>query len=120
MPEAVKHYRAALKTAPVGTPGLSDTASAIATGLAYDPAVTPQQLLDGHCDWAHRFAPRLAVSKAASTLRGMLIARQIVLEVSVHDSVPATLIGDRVRIMETRPMSKLKRWRVIEILERAK
>ena len=60
MPEAVRHYRAALKTAPVGTPGLSDTASAIATGLAYDPAVTPQQLLDGHRDWAHRFAPRLA------------------------------------------------------------
>ena len=29
-------------------------------------------------------------------------------------------IGDRVRVMETRPMSKLKRWRVVEILERAK
>ncbi len=29
-------------------------------------------------------------------------------------------IGDTVRIMETRPMSKLKRWRVIEVLERAK
>ncbi len=29
-------------------------------------------------------------------------------------------IGDRVRIMETRPLSKLKRWRVVEILERAK
>ncbi|NBQ04924.1 MAG: 30S ribosomal protein S17, partial [Actinobacteria bacterium] len=27
---------------------------------------------------------------------------------------------DRVRVMETRPMSKLKRWRVVEILERAK
>ncbi|MFM8776136.1 MAG: 30S ribosomal protein S17, partial [Actinomycetota bacterium] len=29
-------------------------------------------------------------------------------------------VGDRVLVMETRPMSKLKRWRVIEILERAK
>jgi small subunit ribosomal protein S17 len=29
-------------------------------------------------------------------------------------------IGDKVRIMETRPLSKLKRWRVVEILERAK
>jgi small subunit ribosomal protein S17 len=28
--------------------------------------------------------------------------------------------GDRVRLVETRPLSKLKRWRVIEILERAK
>ena len=29
-------------------------------------------------------------------------------------------VGDRVRVMETRPLSKTKRWRVIEILERAK
>jgi small subunit ribosomal protein S17 len=29
-------------------------------------------------------------------------------------------IGDRVRVMEIRPMSKLKRWRIVEILERAK
>jgi len=29
-------------------------------------------------------------------------------------------VGDRVRIQETRPISKLKRWRVIEVLERAK
>lgn len=29
-------------------------------------------------------------------------------------------IGDTVRIMETRPLSKLKRWRLIEIIERAK
>ncbi|HEX2737929.1 MAG TPA: 30S ribosomal protein S17, partial [Acidimicrobiia bacterium] len=28
--------------------------------------------------------------------------------------------GDRVRITETRPLSKLKRWRVVEVLERAK
>jgi small subunit ribosomal protein S17 len=29
-------------------------------------------------------------------------------------------VGDRVRLQETRPISKLKRWRVIEVLERAK
>jgi small subunit ribosomal protein S17 len=29
-------------------------------------------------------------------------------------------IGDRVRVAETRPLSKLKRWRVVEVLERAK
>ena len=32
----------------------------------------------------------------------------------------AVSIGDKVRVMETRPLSKSKRWRVIEILERAK
>ena len=29
-------------------------------------------------------------------------------------------VGDRVKVMETRPLSKLKRWRLVEILERAK
>jgi small subunit ribosomal protein S17 len=29
-------------------------------------------------------------------------------------------VGDRVRVGETRPLSKLKRWRILEILERAK
>ena len=29
-------------------------------------------------------------------------------------------VGDRVRVQETRPLSKLKRWRLVEILERAK
>lgn len=37
-----------------------------------------------------------------------------------HDETNDVNVGDRVRVMETRPMSKLKRWRVIEILERAK
>ncbi|MBJ7398428.1 MAG: 30S ribosomal protein S17 [Acidimicrobiaceae bacterium] len=37
-----------------------------------------------------------------------------------HDETNSAQIGDRVRVMETRPLSKLKRWRVIEILERAK
>jgi small subunit ribosomal protein S17 len=37
-----------------------------------------------------------------------------------HDEDNETRLGDRVRIAETRPISKLKRWRVVEILERAK
>ncbi|MFO7171996.1 MAG: 30S ribosomal protein S17 [Bacillota bacterium] len=36
-----------------------------------------------------------------------------------HDENNECRVGDRVRIMETRPLSKLKRWRVVEILERA-
>ncbi|XPO23188.1 30S ribosomal protein S17 [Phosphitispora sp. TUW77] len=35
-----------------------------------------------------------------------------------HDEENACRIGDKVRVMETRPLSKNKRWRVIEILER--
>ena len=38
----------------------------------------------------------------------------------VHDEDNQLQIGDRVRVQETRPLSKLKRWRLLEILERAK
>jgi small subunit ribosomal protein S17 len=38
----------------------------------------------------------------------------------VHDEGNACGIGDRVQIMETRPLSATKRWRIVEILERAK
>ncbi|HZT67256.1 MAG TPA: 30S ribosomal protein S17 [Acidimicrobiales bacterium] len=37
-----------------------------------------------------------------------------------HDEANDVKVGDRVRVTETRPLSKLKRWRVVEILERAK
>ena len=37
-----------------------------------------------------------------------------------HDEANDVQIGDRVRVMETRPMSKNKRWRVVEVVERAK
>lgn len=37
-----------------------------------------------------------------------------------HDEQNACEIGDRVRIMETRPLSKEKRWRVIDVIEKAK
>jgi len=38
----------------------------------------------------------------------------------VHDEGNETRVGDRVRVQETRPLSKLKRWRLVEILERAR
>ena len=37
-----------------------------------------------------------------------------------HDEKEECNIGDTVRIMETRPLSKRKRWRLVEIIERAK
>ncbi|MDH7570907.1 MAG: 30S ribosomal protein S17 [Armatimonadota bacterium] len=37
-----------------------------------------------------------------------------------HDEENSAHVGDRVRIMECRPLSKEKRWRVVEIVERAK
>ena len=37
-----------------------------------------------------------------------------------HDENNECRVGDRVRVQETRPLSKLKRWRLLEILERAR
>jgi small subunit ribosomal protein S17 len=37
-----------------------------------------------------------------------------------HDEANDAGVGDRVRVMETRPLSKNKRWRLVEILERAR
>jgi small subunit ribosomal protein S17 len=37
-----------------------------------------------------------------------------------HDEKNEASIGDKVRIMETRPLSKMKRWRLVEIVEKAK
>jgi small subunit ribosomal protein S17 len=39
---------------------------------------------------------------------------------AVHDADNECHAGDRVRIVETRPLSKMKRWRVLEIVEKAK
>ena len=41
-------------------------------------------------------------------------------KVVAHDEENAAKVGDLVRIMETRPLSKTKRWRVVEIVARAK
>ena len=37
-----------------------------------------------------------------------------------HDEANSAGVGDRVRVMETRPLSATKRWRLVEILEKAK
>jgi len=37
-----------------------------------------------------------------------------------HDEDGSARLGDRVRVMETRPLSKTKRWRLVEVLDRAR
>ncbi len=41
-------------------------------------------------------------------------------KLKAHDEKNECNIGDRVRVMETRPLSKTKRWRLVEIIEQAK
>ncbi len=41
-------------------------------------------------------------------------------KLKVHDENNECGVGDRIRVMETRPLSKDKRWRMVEIIEKAK
>ena len=60
----------------------------------------------------------LVERKVRHPLYGKMVTRTKRLK--AHDEANAAKTGDRVRIMETRPLSKDKRWRVVEIVERAK
>jgi small subunit ribosomal protein S17 len=51
-------------------------------------------------------------------LYGKMITRSV--KFHAHDEENTTAVGDKVVIMETRPLSKLKRWRLVEIVEKAK
>ena len=51
-------------------------------------------------------------------LYGKIVKRTYKLK--AHDEENQCKIGDRVRVMETRPLSKDKRWRLVDIIERAK
>ena len=49
---------------------------------------------------------------------GKIIKRTV--KIHVHDELNECGIGDTVSVMETRPLSKTKRWRLVEIIEKAK
>jgi small subunit ribosomal protein S17 len=55
--------------------------------------------------------------KTPHPLYQKVVNRQTVLH--VHDEKNETKIGDRVEVMETRPISRLKRWRVVSVLHKA-
>jgi small subunit ribosomal protein S17 len=56
--------------------------------------------------------------KVRHPLYGKTIRRSS--KLAAHDEANEAHVGDTVRITETRPLSKTKRWRVVEIVERAK
>ena len=55
--------------------------------------------------------------KTPHPLYHKVVNRQTVLH--VHDEKNETKVGDKVEVMETRPLSRLKRWRVISVLQKA-
>ena len=55
--------------------------------------------------------------KTPHPLYQKVVKRQTVLH--VHDEKNETKVGDKVEVMETRPISRLKRWRVVAVLQKA-
>ena len=55
--------------------------------------------------------------KTPHPLYQKVVNRQTVLH--VHDEKNETKVGDKVEVMETRPMSRLKRWRIVTIIQKA-
>lgn len=55
--------------------------------------------------------------KTPHPLYQKVVNRQTVLH--VHDEKNETAVGDKVEVMETRPISRLKRWRVVSVLQKA-
>ena len=58
------------------------------------------------------------VDNVKHPLYGKIVKRTVKLK--DHDENNECKIGDRVKVMETRPLSKDKRWRLVEIIEKAK
>ena len=58
------------------------------------------------------------VDNVKHPLYGKIVKRTY--KFKAHDEKNECNIGDRVRVMETRPLSKDKRWRLVEIIEKAK
>lgn len=58
------------------------------------------------------------VDNVKHPLYGKIVERTYKLK--AHDENNECKVGDRVRVMETRPLSKDKRWRLVEIIEKAK
>jgi small subunit ribosomal protein S17 len=56
--------------------------------------------------------------RKAHALYGKMLRRTSKLK--AHDEENQAHVGDKVRVVETRPLSKTKRWRVVEIMERAR
>ena len=55
--------------------------------------------------------------KVRHKVYGKIVKRTYTLK--AHDEENACKVGDKVKVMETRPLSKDKRWRVVEIVEKA-
>ena len=118
--------------AAVPVPGAASSATkATAKPVAAEPEPEPESADAGARPNRRKVREGVVVSDAmASTVVVAVVERvrhprygktvQRTKKLYVHDAEDTAKVGDRVRVQETRPLSKLKRWRLTEVVERAR
>jgi small subunit ribosomal protein S17 len=102
------------------TPPTDDTATTSPEGTEAPVRPNRRKIREGLV--ASNAMDRTAVVHVVDRVRHPRYAKtlQRTTKLYVHDAENELRVGDRVRVQETRPLSKLKRWRLLEILERAR
>jgi len=90
------------------------------TGTGTEPRANPRKVREGTV--ASTAMDKTAVVSVIERVRHPRYAKtmQRTTRLLVHDAQNDLRVGDRVRVQETRPLSKRKRWRVVDVLERAR
>jgi small subunit ribosomal protein S17 len=102
-----------------------------ATKPAAATASAPAEAEDGPRDNRRKVREGIVVSDAMSATVVVAVVERVrhpkygktvqrTKKLYVHDAEDSAKVGDRVRVQETRPLSKLKRWRLTEVVERAR
>jgi small subunit ribosomal protein S17 len=102
-----------------------------ATTAAAAPAAASAPEEDGPRDNRRKVREGIVVSDAMSATVVVAVVERVrhpkygktvqrTKKLYVHDAEDSAKVGDRVRVQETRPLSKLKRWRLTEVVERAR
>jgi small subunit ribosomal protein S17 len=98
----------------------SDTATPETTSAETEARPNPRKVREGVVTAAgmDKTAVVTITERVRHRLYGKTVQRST--RLYVHDADNECREGDRVRVQETRPLSKLKRWRLVEIVERAR
>ena len=99
---------------------MSETKGEMSTDTAAATRANPRKTREGlvTSDKMDKTVVVVVEDRVKHPLYGKVIRRTSNLK--AHDETNACGVGDRVLLMETRPLSATKRWRVVEVLEKAK
>ena len=102
------------------SPPGSEGAQVSQVGTAGQPRANPRKVREGTV--ASTSMDKTVIVTVIERVRHPRYAKtmQRTKRLFAHDAENDLRVGDRVRVQETRPLSKRKRWRVVEVLERAR